>query len=364
MTSRETQQANEDRRKVTDGLERAAFSKPCGPDEAPRVVALGGGHGLSTLLRGLKAWTSDITAIVTVADDGGSSGMLRQEMGLPPPGDLRDCIAALAEAEPRMALLFQYRFGRDTGLAGHSLGNLFIAALTGITGDFESAVAAASTVLAVKGRILPSSLDDINLCAEVRLGDGPAARTVLICGQSRIAEARGEVERVFLQPETVKAHPEAIRALLRADLIVMGPGSLYSSVLPNLLIPSIREAIRASEALRVYVCNVATQPGETSGYDLAAHIRALLDHVGVGICDLALGNNAVEHHLPEGSGSEMVLPNCSSQSEVKVVLGDLVDSRLPWRHDPTKLTMALAEQYAAWRAAQMASAEVQAGRQG
>lgn len=309
----------------------------------PRVVAVGGGHGLSTLLRGIKSYTDDVTAIVTVADDGGSSGVLRQELGLPPPGDLRDCIAALADAEPLMALLFQYRFGRDTRLGGHAFGNLFIAAMTGITGDFESAVSAASHVLAVRGRILPSSLDNIELCAEVRHG----SVTGLVCGQSRIAAVDGAVERVFLQPEAVKAHPEAVRALLEADLIVMGPGSLYTSVLPNLLIPAIRDAVRASEALRVYVCNVATQPGETGGYDLEAHVRALLDHVGPDVCDVVIGNHNVNLALPPESGSEAVRPSYATGMQPPVVLRDLVDPELHWRHDPGKLAAVVMELYGA-----------------
>lgn len=323
----------------------------------PSIVALGGGHGLSTLLRGLKVYSDRITAIVTVADDGGSSGVLRQELGLPPPGDLRDCIAALADAEPLVANLFQYRFGRGTSLDGHAFGNLFIAAMAGVTGDFESGVREASRVLAVRGRILPSSLDDVDLCAEIRLaarsgGEGaeeepPASR--LVRGQSRIAAAGGQVERVFLHPERVKGYPEAIRALLQADIIVMGPGSLYTSVLPNLLIADIREAARASGACRMYVCNVATQPGETSGYDLGRHVRALVDHVGEGLCDLVIGNNSLEHTLPPHSGSEMVRPDYGAADCPPVVLADLVDEALPWRHDSAKLAAVVMAEYVARR---------------
>ena len=314
----------------------------------PRLVAIGGGHGLSTLLRGLKTHTDDLTAIVTVADDGGSSGVLRQELGLPPPGDLRDCIAALAEAEPLMANLFQYRFGRDTRLDGHSFGNLFIAAMTGITGDFESGVSEASRVLAVRGRILPSSLDNIALGAEIHHTAGAAG--ALVHGQSRIAAADGEVERVFLQPERVKGYPEAIRALLRAELIVMGPGSLYTSVLPNLLIADICEAVRASSALRIYVANVATQPGETAGYDLGRHMAALERHVGEGICEVVIGNDSLHHTLPSASRSEMVRPTIAPREGLRVVLADLVDEQLPWRHDAAKLAAVVLAEYCAWRA--------------
>ncbi|NLD74871.1 MAG: YvcK family protein, partial [Chloroflexi bacterium] len=331
----------------------------------PRIVAIGGGHGLSTLLRGLKTHTDDLTAIVTVADDGGSSGMLRQELGLPPPGDLRDCIAALAEAEPLMANLFQYRFGRDTRLDGHSFGNLFIAAMAGITGDFESGVSEASRVLAVRGRILPSSLENVELCAEVRHPDnargdenargnenargGEGERGTLVRGQSRIAAAGGDVERVFLQPEGVKGYPGAIRALLRAELIVMGPGSLYTSVLPNLLIADIREAVRASDAVRVYVANVATQPGETSGFDLGRHVEALAEHVGEGFCDVVIGNDSIDHTLPPNSRSEMVRPHIVAPDGLRVVLADLVDEELPWRHDAAKLAAVVMDEYRASR---------------
>jgi len=321
-----------------------------------RVVAVGGGHGLSTLLRGLKAYTDQITAIVTVADDGGSSGVLRQELGLPPPGDLRDCMAALADAEPLMANLFQYRFGRGTSLDGHSFGNLFIAAMTGITGDFESGLREAGRVLAVRGRILPSSLEPIDLCAEVRCaGDAPGARR-LVQGQSRIAAAGGEVVRVYIHPERARGYPEAVRALLRADLVVLGPGSLYTSVLPNLLIPDIREAVRASRGLKIYVCNVATQPGETSGYDLGRHVLALVQHVGEGLCDVVLGNASTDHALPPQSGSTMVAPTWDQERCPRVVLGDLVDASLPWRHDAGKLAAALLAEWDASRGSRAANA--------
>ncbi len=307
--------------------------------EGSRVVALGGGHGLSTLLRGLKGETEHLTAIVTVADDGGSSGILRETMGLLPPGDLRDCIAALADAEPLMNLLFQYRFGRGSPLDGHSFGNLLIAAMTGITGDFGSAISEVSRVLAVQGRIVPSSLDSIELCAEVR--DSASGDVQLVCGQSRVAHSEGSIERVFLRPEQVKGHPEAVRAILQADLVVIGPGSLYTSVLPNLLIADIREAIRASAAICVYVCNVATQPGETDGYDVGDHTRALMEHAGDDICDLVMANSTTDPDLPAGSGSVMVAPTCGKDLSATVVLGDLVDRDLPWRHDARKLAHAV-----------------------
>ena len=313
----------------------------------PRIVALGGGHGLSTLLRGLKVRTDDLTAIVTVADDGGSSGVLREELGLLPPGDLRDCIVALAEAEPLMTQLLQYRFGRGTGLEGHAFGNLFIAALAEITGDFESAIAKASHVLAVRGRILPSTLENVRLCAEVRERGNPNADPFVVYGQSRIAKARGTIERVYLVPSNAKGYPEAIRAILHAEMIVLGPGSLYTSVLPNLLVADIRNALRASSALKVYVCNVATQPGETDDYTAEDHVRALCAHLGAGFCDCILVNSNTNFQLPPHSGSTMVRPYCAEANGYRVVLEDLVDREIPWRHDAHKLAEALLRLYGA-----------------
>ena len=330
----------------------------------PRVVAIGGGHGLSTLLRGLKDHAGDLTAVVTVADDGGSSGILRQEMGMIPPGDLRDCIAALADTEPLMGQLFQYRFGRDGALSGHSFGNLFIAAMTGITGDFESAVSAVGRVLAVRGRILPSCLASVTLCAEVRDRSEPDADPYLLSGESRITQAPGRIERVWLQPDGVRGYPEAVRAILQADLIVLGPGSLYTSVLPNLLISDIGEALRVSRALKVYVCNVATEREETAGFTAGDHLRALQEHVGGGIVECMLANSNTKFILPAHSGSSMVLPEVdgidgcemanggavrSGQGcAVGIVLADLVDRELPWRHDPHRLAEALLDLYARW----------------
>lgn len=312
----------------------------------PRIVAIGGGHGLSTLLRGLKDRAGDLTAVVTVADDGGSSGILRQEMGMLPPGDLRDCIAALADTEPLMAQLFQYRFGRDSALDGHSFGNLFIAAMTGITGDFESAVSAVGRVLAVRGRILPSCLASVTLYAEVHDRSEPNRDPYLLSGQSRITRAPGRIERVWLQPDGVRGYPEAIRAILQADLIVLGPGSLYTSVLPNLLIGDIREAVRVARAVKVYVCNVATERDETTGFTAGDHLRVLYEHVGKGIYSLMLVNANTDFILPAHSGSAMVSPEAEAIDGCEVVLADLTDRELPWRHDPQRLAEALLDLYA------------------
>lgn len=313
--------------------------------EGPHIVVLGGGHGLSTLLRGLKNHTHNLTAIVTVADDGGSSGVLRKEMGLLPPGDLRDCIAALAQAEPLMTELFQYRFGRGTGLDGHSFGNLLIAAMAGVTGNFENAISAVSRVLAVQGRILPSSLENLVLCAEVRPRSDPKAAPFLVYGQSQIAKAEGSVERVYLQPGNARGYPEAIRAILSAEMIILGPGSLYTSILPNLLVSDINNAVKASRAVKVYVCNVATQPGETDGYDVGDHVRALRAHLDAGFCNYVLANANTAFELSPQSGSAMVQPTYHGAERLQFILEDLVDKELPWRHDPEKLAAALMRLY-------------------
>lgn len=308
--------------------------------DEPAIVVVGGGHGLSTLLRGLARFTDRLTAIVTVADDGGSSGQLRREMGILPPGDLRNCIAALAQAEPLMQLLFQYRFGHGTGLDGHAFGNLFIAAMAGITGSFESAIQEASRLLAVRGRILPSSLEDVMLCAEMRRTAAGQETSFIVCGESQIGRAGGRVERVYLQPADIRGYPEAIRALLNADMIVLGPGSLYTSILPNLLVRDIQDALQASPAAKVYVCNVATEPGETDGYTVRDHVEALSRHLGQNHCHYVLANSSIDHRLPTAD-SQMVHPICAGNDHYHLILEDIVDRRLPWRHDSDKLADAL-----------------------
>src|SRR5216683_2254108 len=237
----------------------------------PRIVCIGGGTGMPAVLRGLKHHSANITAIVTVGDDGGSSGRLRREHGILPPGDFRNNIVALAEVEPLMSRLFQYRFVEGE-LGGHSFGNLFVLAMSGITGNFEHALRETSRVLAVKGTILPSTLQDVEICA--RFTDGS-----VVCGESAIPKASKPIERVSLRPEHPAAQPEAVSAILEADLIVLGPGSLYTSVVPNLLVEGIAKALIQTDALKVYVCNVATQPGETDGYNVQAHVDALVRHL-------------------------------------------------------------------------------------
>ncbi|MEK7247661.1 MAG: gluconeogenesis factor YvcK family protein, partial [Chloroflexota bacterium] len=254
----------------------------------PKIVAIGGGTGLATLLRGLKEYTGNLTAIVTVADDGGSSGVLRRELGVLPPGDVRNCIAALADAEPLVTKLFQYRFSDGSGLAGHSFGNLFIVAMSGVVGNFEEGIRQTSRVLAVRGQIIPSTLANVTLCA--RTDD---ERTIQ--GESLIGTANGEtdarIKEVYLLPRNPPAHPEAVRAILEADLVILGPGSLYTSVLPNLLVDGIKRSIMAASAPKVYICNVATQHGETDGFDVADHLSTIEDHIGKGIIGYVLANS-------------------------------------------------------------------------
>jgi uncharacterized cofD-like protein len=302
-----------------------------------KVVAIGGGTGLPSVLRGLKMYTSNITAVVTVADDGGSSGKLRREFGVLPPGDLRNNITALANDEDLMAQLFQYRFANG-GLEGHSFGNLFLTALTDITGSMDKAVIET-------GRVLPAALQNITLVAEVQVPGEKRLRRV--SGESQIPETGGRIERVFLQPDHIPAYPEAIRVLLSADLIVIGPGSLFTSILPSLLVTGIVEAIRASSAYKVYVCNVATQRGETDGFTVADHIMALERHIGQGVFHAVLANNSYPSKN-KGEHTHYVLPSPEKDpvhQRYQVYWADLTDVERPWRHDSTKLAQALLAAY-------------------
>jgi uncharacterized cofD-like protein len=313
----------------------------------PKIVAIGGGHGLSALLRGLKAYTTNLTAIVTVADDGGSSGRLRRELGVLPPGDFRMCLAALADDESLVTQLFQYRFGSGNGLSGHSFGNLFIAAMAELTGSFERAVVESGKVMAIKGRTMPSTLQDVTLCAELReLAPSDEAQAENsrqpVRGESSIGKTGYPIERVWLEPNDPQAYPEAVRAILEADLVVMGPGSLFTSVMPNLLVPGIAQAIRQTRATRVYVCNVATERGETDKFALNDHVVALERHVGKGIVDVVIANSRVDPQFTPPTGVDMVLPEPTLRnSTAQVVRADVADSEHPWRHDPQKLAGAV-----------------------
>jgi uncharacterized cofD-like protein len=313
-------------------------------ERGPRVIAIGGGHGLSMLLRGLKQYTSNVTAIVTVADDGGSSGRLRRELGVLPPGDLRNCIAALADDEALTTQLFQYRFGDGTGLNGHCFGNLFITAMAEVTGSFERAILESGRVLAVQGRVLPSTLHDVTLTADLRtkpVGRDGVTSPVRVTGQSSITRANGDIERVYLEPDNVPAYPDAVRALLEADLIVAGPGSLYTSILPNLLVQDIARAIATSQALKVYVCNVATQRGETDGYSVGDHIAALEAHVGPSLFPVVLANGNLGVDFDTSPGVGLVPVDFSPDAGYQVITADLIDPAHPWRHDSDKLARAL-----------------------
>ncbi|MDI3523166.1 MAG: hypothetical protein PWR31_1976 [Bacillota bacterium] len=306
----------------------------------PRVVALGGGTGLSTLLRGLKEYTDNITAIVTVTDTGGSSGRLREELGVLPPGDIRSCLVALADTEPLMERLFQHRFTAGTGLAGHSFGNLFLVTMSEVVGDFELAIKETSRVLAVRGQVLPSTLTSTTLEAEYT--DGSRAR-----GETNIVRLGQTIRRLALDPPDAKPLPEALEALAQADLIVLGPGSLYTSVLPNLLVPDLAAAIRASRALKVYVTNVMTQPGETDGYTAADHVRALIEHAGPGIIEWVLVNSeraapeVLARYREEGAQPVKIDRRALARLRVRSQEAPLLSQDSVARHDPDKLARAL-----------------------
>jgi len=305
----------------------------------PRIVAIGGGHGLSTLLRGLKAYTRNLNAVVTVADDGGSSGRLRESFGILPPGDIRNCLAALSNDEQMLTQLFQYRFSSAGELEGHSFGNLFITALAEITGSFESAVAESGKVLSVSGRVLPSTLHDVKLVADMQLPE--SQNQVRVEGESRIPKMAGRVRRVWLEPNDAPAYPPVIKAILNADMIVIGPGSLYTSLLPNLLVQDLLGAIHASRALKVYVCNIATQAGETDAYSGYDHVRSLEEHVGERVFDIVLCNDNYAGALSEDS--QWVLADEKTVTDSRVRTADLTDTSFPWRHDSPKLAQTLME---------------------
>ena len=305
----------------------------------PSVVVLGGGTGLATLLSGLRHYTSDLTAVVTVADDGGSSGRLRREMGIQPPGDIRNCLVALAEDESLMGRLFQYRFEEGT-LSGHSFGNLFLAALTKVTDDFEEAVHLSSKILKTCGTVLPASPDSVWLKAE--LADG---RTVE--GQSAIAGSDSACRRIWLQPKNTRPTKAVLEAIARADIIVTGPGSLFTSIIPNLLIDGIAEAIAAATCPRVFVCNVMTQPGETIGFSAADHLEALIAHTRPGIVDTVIVNTAeppapiVEFYRAKGALPVTPDTDRLAELDVRVVTAEVASGGNYFRHDSDKLAAAI-----------------------
>jgi uncharacterized cofD-like protein len=319
--------------------------------KGPRVVALGGGTGLSTLLRGLKKYTGNLTAIVTVADDGGSSGRLRQEYRILPPGDFRQCITALADVEPLMTTLFQHRF-KEGSLNGHSFGNLFIMAMAEITGDFEHAIRESGRVLAVRGQIIPSTLRDVTLMAEMVDGQTRIGESSIPLhednGNGAVATA---IKRVFLQPEPT-INPEAEEAILNAEMIIVGPGSLYTSILPNLVVEGMAEALKASPAIKVFVCNVATQPGETDAFRVSDHLKAIEGHLGSNLFDFVIVNSNNNFPLPasaQAAGIRRVVYDAATvnQRSIHAVLVDVVNPRISSHHDPDKLARAIMKKI--WR---------------
>jgi uncharacterized cofD-like protein len=316
-------------------------------NRGPKIVAMGGGTGLSSLLRGLKQYSNHITAIVTVADDGGSSGRLRREIGVLPPGDIRNCLAALADEEKLLTELFQYRFKAGDGLVGHSFGNLFLTAMSEITGDLEQAATACSQVLAIRGKVLPATLSDVSLWAE--MDDGR-----IIQGESNIPQAGGKIRNIGCIPPNPPALPAAIKAIEEAEYIIIGPGSLYTSIIPNLLVPEIREALARAKAPRIYVCNIMTQPGETEGYTVADHIRALDRVCGYRPFDAVLAHRkppspeSLRRYAQENShpvfldreevtnlGRRIVMANVMDEDEVTGYV----------RHDPYRLARVLLRWY-------------------
>lgn len=308
--------------------------------KGPNVTVVGGGHGLSVLLRGIKAATSNVTAVVTVADDGGSSGRLREEFGIIPPGDLRNCLVALADTEPLMEKLFQYRFKGESELAGHSFGNLFIAAMNEVTGDMEQALRESSKVLAVKGQVLPASKDHVRLDAIMEDG-------TVVEGESQIPEVHKKIHRVRLFPEQVQPVQSALDALTNADAIILGPGSLYTSIMPNLLVDGVAEAIRKSKAIKIYICNVMSQPGETDGYTASMHAKAIIDHGGKGIIDYMLVNDSPispamqDYYAAKGAYPVEVDEDAINALGVGFVKADIINEKELIRHDPDKLSKAV-----------------------
>ena len=320
-------------------------------NRGPNIVAIGGGTGLSSLLKGLKRYSSRITAIVTVADDGGSSGVLRRELGVQPPGDIRNCLAALATEEPLIKGLFQYRFSSGSGLEGHSFGNLFLSALTAITGSLETAITASSKVLAVQGQVVPATNADVQLWAELENGDR-------IDGESAIGKAKLPIVRIGCYPPQPPALPRALEAIRNAEIILIGPGSLYTSVLPNFLVPEIVAAIQRSKAPKLYICNLMTQPGETDGLDVTGHVRAIEAQLATrGITKKIFSSILAQTELApsplldyyKSKGAEPVLCNKKDLSNrgYQVYQASLQGNKATptLRHDPRSLSIAIMRFY-------------------
>lgn len=307
------------------------------------VVVIGGGTGLAALLRGIKAYPYTITAIVTVSDDGGSSGLLREQLGMIPPGDIRNCLCALSDEEQLLTELFQYRFDEGEGLKGHSFGNLFLTALTAVTGNLEQALRESSRVLNIRGRVLPASLSDITLIAECADGQ-------IISGESSITRCSASpIKRLSCKPAAPEPLPEALQAIREADVIILGPGSLYTSVIANLLIPGIAQAIRTSGATTIYICNVMTQPGESDGFSAADHVQAIFDHAGDRLVDWIVVNDHPPTRLLDAYTQEGAQPVDIDEERlrrlgVRVIAADLLDENSHVRHNSQGLATILFDQ--------------------
>jgi uncharacterized cofD-like protein len=300
-----------------------------------KIVAIGGGTGLSTLLRGLKSRTTNLTAVVTVSDDGGSSGRLQKELGVLPPGDIRNCLVALADDEALVTDLFQYRFKEGDGLTGHSFGNLFLAAMTGITGNFDEAIKESSRVLNVKGRVLPSTLGVVRLCATLEDGS-------VLEGESNISKARSRIDKVYFDPPYAAPLDEVITAIREADAIVLGPGSLFTSIVPNLLVDRIAREVSAASAVKMYVCNVMTQPGETDSMAASEHVAALLANAGERVCDYVIVNDQLPSRLLGAYAEEGQTPVVPDLDRIKAmglqpVRAQVISETMNVRHDPSRL---------------------------
>jgi len=306
-------------------------------EKGPRIVVIGGGHGISTVLRGLKNYTHNLTAVVSVADDGGSSGELRRTLGILPPGDIRNCLAALSNDEGLLTQLFQYRFSGSAELSGHSFGNLFISAMVDITGSFDDAILESGRVLSAFGKVLPSTLENVRLVADVQLSD--VGTEIRVVGESKIPETSGKVRRVWIEPNDATAFPPAIQSILNADMIVVGPGSIFTSILPNLLVPDLLAAFQSSRALKVLVCNIATQKGETDQFTISDHVTALENNLGKSAFELIICND--NYSATQAEGVQWVVLDEEIAGDRRVYCGDFLEAEFPWRHDSKKLSKVL-----------------------
>ena len=303
----------------------------------PKVVVIGGGSGLPNLLRGLKHYTSNLTAVVTVADDGGSSGRLRSELGIPAPGDIRNCLVALADSEVVMQQLMDYRFSTNGQLDGHSFGNMLIAALAGIGGDFSKGVELAGELLAIRGRVIPSTATDIVIVGSTISGQ-------MLLGESRVGTATERLRSIALMPPDAPAHPEARDAIMEADLIILGPGSLFTSIVPNLLVREIATALASASGLKMYICNVAEEPGQTTGYSVLDHLNVVRHYAGNNSVNIVIANNNALQG--RDSPSPSLIPSRANWDDTTVCIqADVIDEEIPTRHDPAKLAATIAATY-------------------